>query len=182
MSSERRAMLLKRSRKLEQILGKPLTEAQIESLIIEPRSGRMPFAARFPNDAWPTRSSSQRRMLVSGGVNDSIGGIGIDANAAKAVRVAFGLNEFGEDNEPPDLNVGKGVNRAPSRLDSPEVAAPQARRDVRRDTTWPDQPDENDEATRRARRQQLAKVSIVDEAERQLMAVASSITRCSRPS
>ncbi|KAK4685630.1 hypothetical protein P7C73_g4512, partial [Tremellales sp. Uapishka_1] len=56
---EQRALLVRRTRKLEQVLGEPLGEKQIERLIVEPSTSSTTVVTRYEGSAWPASPSSK---------------------------------------------------------------------------------------------------------------------------
>lgn len=175
---EQRAMLLRRTRKLEQVLGESLNEQQIGRLVVAPSNASQTITTKVAENEWPKTPSPRharpdwaREDCVPRTVKDpalpplSLAG----STLAKKAKAAFGLDKPAKVDEG-DLKVY--VNRE-LRVSETNVRGQTPKRSINRSPVSeskysPVSPsgtmetfaaeEKDDEAIRRQRRQQLAKV------------------------
>jgi hypothetical protein len=184
-------MLLRRTRKLEQMLGEPLPESQVERLVVEPSNASTTVVTQINNE-WPTTPSPRRKVpewaredcaprivrdpLATGGITLARSG----SKFARKAKAALGLEK--KDDEP-DLRVyvAREMRVSETSVRGEAVAVsqrPSVNRQAWSSPTSPTTPvspadpvkfedvverrsEESEDGGRRARRQQLAKVSMV---------------------
>ncbi|OCF44034.1 hypothetical protein I317_02142 [Kwoniella heveanensis CBS 569] len=169
LTPEQRAILLRRTRKLEQMLGEALPERQIGRLVVDPHHNT---SAGWP--LTPSRHFSQRRSPGSGisGYNGSseedgspplLGRERSKTSLADKARAALGFDRQVRRNEEGGLPGVSRTTPSPPDIFAPERvtgSAPETPATfVSTSTTsggWADE--EADESVRRNRRQQLAKL------------------------
>lgn len=189
LNAEQRAVLLRRAKKLEQMLGESLDERSIERLLIDPIHAIRTVTTHAAEEAWPSSPADggrqaewQRDDVVprKGRQADMPGLARSGSVLAKRARAALGLEGKTKSGANGDLAVFvsremrvsetsvRGVRPAiRNSLSSPPAAvlqhetvmrSPVSARSIFEEV---DEEDENeDEALRRTRRMQLAKVSI----------------------
>jgi len=180
LSPGQRALLLKRTRKLEQMLGRPLDENQIERLVIDPHSARGALSSRVVNDTFPAISPSQADSVSKAAKRDArprmVEALPPRSSSRSASRAASPLQSDRQENESSD-DERKQLARAMRVLDAaaniddvqrsrPDPSASPLRQIGRGPASltaklqefWLDDSPVEDEATRRARRHQNAKV------------------------
>lgn len=174
---DQRAMLVKRTRKLEQILGQPLDETQIERLIIQPSTAIRTVTTEVTNDTWPDSPLQRSRVpewaredcvpRIIRGEGSPEGSRSISSVITRA-RAALGLAKRADGDETNlevyvrrEMRVSETAARGVAPQQNPSLASPNTPTSPadQYESEWLDEPENEDEATRRARRHQLAKVS-----------------------
>ncbi|WVQ95061.1 hypothetical protein IAU59_002153 [Kwoniella sp. CBS 9459] len=181
LTPEQRAILLRRTRKLEQMLGEAIPEAQIGKLVVDPHhhtSTFAPHSASIRDGGWPvtpSRHFSQRRAPGSR-PDGNLGGSPEDdaspplererskSSLADKARAALGFDRQGRRaEEDPYWNAASQTTPSPPDIFAPKRAvgsAPDTPATFTSTSTasggWVD--DDADESVRRNRRQQLAKL------------------------
>ncbi|EIW68253.1 hypothetical protein TREMEDRAFT_63426 [Tremella mesenterica DSM 1558] len=109
---DQRAVLLRRAKKLEQMLGTPLDERQVERLVIEPSTGVSTIVTQHVDDAWPRTPPSrtqewQRDDCVPQRVEVPSGSLMRKQSSRLAQRAMAALrrNEDGDRESDKDLRV-----------------------------------------------------------------------------
>jgi hypothetical protein len=118
LSTEQRQVLIRRARKLEQLLGEPLGENQIAQLVVDPSTSSMTITTRV-SETWPNSPVSGINKLPEFARDDCVprhhhervlnpnqqGNVGRSGSLGRKAKAVLGIGEEGKERDEGDLKV-----------------------------------------------------------------------------